>query len=130
MITEPGTPGPDPAPPDETVAGRAGDEGVRAASAGLAALPGLPVAEHVAVFEEVNRLLVGTLAELDASEDAEQGGAASARPGGPARPGEPARPGPAGAPGRPGGQPRAIPGGLPRPGPPRPGPPVPGPGHR
>ncbi|MBL7494560.1 hypothetical protein I6A62_42235 [Frankia sp. AgW1.1] len=105
----------------------AGEDGLRAASARLSELPGLPVAEHVAVFEEVHRLLSGTLAELDAAEGVEGAGpggavAAGARPPGPHRPGQPPRPG---APGQPAGRP--WPGGAPGGGP-RPGPPLPGPG--
>jgi hypothetical protein len=102
-----------------------GDSGVRAASARLDELPGLPVAEHVAVFEEVHRMLAGILAELDAADGAEGSGpggvvSAGARPPGPARPGQPPRPG---VPGQPAGRswPGAAPGGGPRPGPPLPG---------
>jgi hypothetical protein len=42
-----------------------------AAQARLAQLPGLPVAEHVAAFEEVHQLLAGALAALDAADRAE-----------------------------------------------------------
>ncbi|MBX6390563.1 MAG: hypothetical protein IRZ08_16480 [Frankia sp.] len=58
--------------PEPGPAGHAGpdDAGVRAAAERLAALPGLPVADHVAVFEDVHRLLAGTLAGLDAAADA------------------------------------------------------------
>lgn len=87
MTIEPGAASPGSTPPGET-----GDEGVRDASARLAALPRLPVAEHVAVFEDVHRLLVGSLAQLDAADGAEQAAPAAARPG-------PAVPGPRPAPG-------------------------------
>jgi hypothetical protein len=71
----------------DTVGVESGEAGVRAATERLAQLPGLPVAEHVAVFEDVHRLLSGTLADLDAAD----GGAdQTARTGA----GQPARPGP------------------------------------
>ncbi|MBL7502604.1 hypothetical protein I6A84_30735 [Frankia sp. CNm7] len=113
MTIEPGTtPAADSADPVGDVP--VGDDGLRAASARLAELPGLPVAEHVAVFEEVNRLLAGTLAELDAADGGEPAGSVPARSGGS---GQPARPGQFGRPG-----PGAAPVGRPRPGPPMPGP--------
>lgn len=131
MTTEPGTPPPNPATGVDIGSGGVGSggvgtgpsgDGLLAASARLAELPGLPVTDHVAVFEDVHRLLAGTLAELDAADGPEApaggrapGGAAPARTaaGAPASP----RPGPSAS------QPRAPwAGGGPRPGAPRPGP--------
>ena len=55
---------PDPRPPVP-----AGPEGVRgaveAARARLAQVPGLPLAEHAAAYDDVHRLLQGALAPLD-----------------------------------------------------------------
>lgn len=133
----------DPTRPDPASPGPGGaDDLVRAALRQLAALPGTPIAGHVAVFEEVHGLLAETLAGLD--DDA---GGSGARPSGDRRAGSDAgepRPMPApGAVGRPGGPgspgmtvstgSAGSPGAVGRPGPvgsggrPRPGPPS-GPG--
>lgn len=131
MTTEPGMPPPNPATGVDTGSGGVGSgpsgDGLLAASARLAELPGLPVTDHVAVFEDVHRLLAGTLAELDAADGPEApaggmapGGAAPARVAAAgtasAAPASP-RPGPSQS------HPRAPwAGGGPRPGAPRPGP--------
>jgi hypothetical protein len=47
-------------------------EEIDAAVGRLDALQGRPAAEHVHAFEEVHRLLEGTLAELDGSDEEER----------------------------------------------------------
>jgi hypothetical protein len=101
VTTQPST-RPDPATADGADAVPAGEGVRRAASARLAELPALPVVDHVAVFEDVHRVLTDALAGLDASEESASGGsaggsgvpAAAARPGSGVRPGQPPRPGP------------------------------------
>ncbi|WP_157488687.1 hypothetical protein [Pseudofrankia sp. DC12] len=124
MTTEPAMPPRELASGPGGGAAPAGEDGLWAARARLGELPSLPVAEHVAVFEDVHRLLSGTLTELDAAEGAEGAGPGGITGGPPTpviRPGQPPRPG---TPSRPAGRP--WPGGVP--GSPRPGPPLPGPG--
>ncbi|HEY2575399.1 MAG TPA: hypothetical protein VGI74_03740 [Streptosporangiaceae bacterium] len=66
-------------------AGPAGEPSVDAMIARLDGLDGLPLAEHVAVFEDTHAALRQVLSELDAAPD----GAADRRPPGPAGPGGP-----------------------------------------
>lgn len=53
-------PAPATAPPEAT-----GDDRVDTALGRLQSLDGLPVGEHVAVYDDVNRLLQDALADLD-----------------------------------------------------------------
>jgi hypothetical protein len=69
-------------------------DGLGAAQARLVQLPGLPVAEHVAVFEDVHQLLAGVLDALDAADSAEAPGPGGAVPTAAGASGQPPRPGP------------------------------------
>lgn len=51
--------------PADAAAGSTGDTRVDAALTRLGELDGLPVGEHVPVYDEVNRLLQDALADLD-----------------------------------------------------------------
>lgn len=75
-------PAPPPAPVPAAPANPAtGEPRVDAALAGLSQLPGLPVAEHPAVFEQVHRQLREVLGELDSGSAGPGAAGHHGRPG-------------------------------------------------